>query len=131
LPRRWKSNTNGDGNSYDTTTGKSDTDSDGHSKWNGDTASIGYADSDGNHPTNADAKAPTYALSTAHAVTAKRVTERKVTGTREATRESLAVCSCPGIDRAKRLRVVKEQSELVTGFISCCGVALQEMLGGR
>src|SRR5581483_1233157 len=117
LPRRWKSNPNGNSYSYDTTTGKSDTDSDGHSKWNGDTASIGYADSDG--------KAPTYALSTAHAVTAKRVTERKVTGTREATRESLAVCSRPGIDRAKRLGVVKEQSELVTGFISCCGVALQ------
>ena len=70
MPRRWKSNANG--NSYNDTTGKSDTDSDGHSKWNGDTASIGYADSDGNHPTDADAQGAAYTASTAHAVTAKK-----------------------------------------------------------
>jgi hypothetical protein len=96
LPRGWKSNSDGHGYGYDTTTGKSDADSDGdgHSKWNGDTASIGYADSDGNHPTDADTQGAAYTASAAHAVTAKKSYKVSLTGTREATRESLAVCGC-------------------------------------
>jgi len=80
LPRRWKSNANGHGYSYDSTTGKSDANSHSHSKWDGYTASIGYTDSDGNHQTDANAKATAYAISTAHAVTAKELQNVKSQG---------------------------------------------------
>ena len=89
MSRGWKSKPNT--NVYCDSTGKSDTDrhGDSDSKWDGDTASIGNADSDG-HQTDADTKGAAYTASSAHAVTVKELKKLEVTGTREVTRESLA-----------------------------------------
>ena len=81
MSRGWKSKPNT--NVYCDSTGKSDTDrngdSDSHSKWDGDTASIGYADSDSNQ-TDADTKGAAYTASSAHAVTVKELKKLEVNG---------------------------------------------------